>query len=83
MTNRDEVDAAFAAMLKAIPCPSCGAQFTDAAVQWCDAWIEGRHDLLREMNTTERDGPVKIRCERCGTRASVDIFRRAATVVSL
>ncbi len=82
MTTRNEVEAAFGVMLKAIACPSCGAQYTDAAVQWCNAWNEGRHDLLVELDRTERDGPVKIRCERCGTKADVDIFKRTAALAS-
>jgi hypothetical protein len=81
MTNVDEPRTAFDALLKSIACPSCGELYSDSSVQWCNAWIEGRHDLLDEMNTTERDGPVKILCMRCGGKALVDYFKRLATPV--
>lgn len=81
MTTAEEVQAAFDAMLKSIACPSCDEPYSDAAVQWCNAWIEGRHDLLVEMNTTERDGLVKIRCELCDGKAWIDYFKKVATAV--
>jgi len=82
MTSRAGVHASFQAMLKSIACPSCDISFTDAAVRWCDAWCEGRHDLLVELKSTERDGPVKIWCEYCGTKALINYFSGTATVVS-
>ena len=53
---------------------------TRVTVRWC-GWNSGRHDLLDEMNTTERDGPVKILCMRCGSEALIDYFKRVATPV--
>jgi uncharacterized C2H2 Zn-finger protein len=81
MTSPQELQAAFETLLRSIACPSCGELYSDGAVQWCNGWIQGRHDLLLEINSTERDGPVRIRCERCGAKASIDYFKQTAVAV--
>jgi ribosomal protein S27E len=76
--NRDEVEAAFRKLVLECQCPNCGARFTEYAYQWGQAWSEGRHDLLQEQRSTERDSPYKVKCESCGQRAYVDYFKRHA-----
>ena len=81
MTNASQVQAAFAAMLQSLACPACGQNYSDAAVQWCFGYIDGRHDMLVEEGESERDGPVKIRCAYCQARASINYFERKASLV--
>lgn len=77
-TSREEVERAFRKMVKSLRCPSCGVEFSDWAVDWGEAWCEGRRDLLREQNSGERDGPYKVKCELCGHRSLIDYFRNEA-----
>lgn len=72
-----EVERAFREMVKSLACPGCGVEFTDHAVEWGDAWLEGRIDLLREEGWQERDGPYKLKCELCGHRSWLDYFERS------
>lgn len=81
MTNASEVHAAFAAMLMSLTCPACGRHYSDAAVQWCLGYMDGRHDMLVEIGGAERDGPDKIRCANCEARASVNYFGRTASLI--
>jgi hypothetical protein len=81
MTTREEVEASFALMLKGIACPECDRSYTDAAVQWSNAWHEGRRDLLEEIGSTERDGPLKIRCELCKSKAWINYFQQTASLI--
>jgi hypothetical protein len=69
-----EVQAAFAAAIKACICPACGLEFTDAAVEWGNAWREGYVDRIREDGSDIRDGPFKLKCEMCGRRSMYNIF---------
>jgi len=78
----DDVKRAFRDMVKAIQCPSCGLEFTDAAVDWGEAWSEGRRDSLVEVGMQERDGPYKVKCELCGTRSLINYFSRTAKVAT-
>ncbi len=82
MTSRSEVQKSFEAALKAVACPNCDERYTDAAVTWCNGWIEGRQDLLQEIRGQERDGQVCICCELCGAKSSINIFTWAATLNS-
>jgi hypothetical protein len=75
--TRDEVHAAFRAALKRLHCPTCDFEYTDSAVDWAEAWLEGRLDLMREEGKFGRDGPIKLRCELCGARAWTDAFLSA------
>lgn len=72
--SREDVERAFRARVRALRCPSCGAEFTDAALDWGAAWHEGRRDLMAERGWQERDGPYKLRCEGCGRRAWLNFF---------
>lgn len=74
-----ECEADFRAMVKRILCPHCSEPFTDAAVDWNDAWCEGRRDTLAELDIQERDGPCKVKCEWCDERSLIDYFRETAT----
>lgn len=69
-----EVREAFLDRLKTLRCPHCDAQYTDRAVAWCEGWLEGRRDALREFNRQERDGPIKLECEVCAGRATTNPF---------
>jgi hypothetical protein len=82
MTSRAEVQTLFEASLKKIACPNCGLQYTDHAVAWCNGWMDGRQDLMREIGGQERDGPVSIRCELCDAKSSINYFSKVATLVS-
>lgn len=75
----EEVFAAFRAMVIGISCPHCAEPFTDAAVDWGDAWCEGRRDTLAECDTQERDGPYKVKCELCGERSWINYFAETAS----
>ena len=75
---RSEVKKAFRSLVKSLRCPSCEIEFTDWAVDWGDAWAEGRRDRMRETGNDERDSPYKVKCELCGHRSWIDYFRRAA-----
>jgi uncharacterized C2H2 Zn-finger protein len=72
--SREEVDQAYRARIKTLSCPHCGAAFTDYAVDWSKAWLQGRRDALRELNRQERDGAIKLQCEACGEQAQTDVF---------
>lgn len=74
-----QVHAAFHQAIKTLHCLECGMEFTDYAGDWGDAWLEGRFDLLKEDGQTERDGPIKVRCELCGQRHWYNYF--SGTVV--
>jgi uncharacterized C2H2 Zn-finger protein len=69
-----QADEQFSAKVRQLRCPDCGLEFTDAAVDWSDAWWEGRLDLLKALGRDERDGPCKLRCEKCGHRSWLDYF---------
>ena len=73
--SREDADREFREMVKALGCPSCQAKFTDHAVDWGDAWCEGRWDLLRESGKSERDGPFKLKCESCGRKSWFNVFK--------
>jgi hypothetical protein len=79
LTGSQAADLAFRAMVKQLHCPSCGEGFTDGAVDWSDIWLEGRFDLLKQLGQKERDGPCKLRCERCGHRSWLDYFAQSVT----
>ncbi len=72
--SAEEIRQAFRDRLKALPCPHCGRAYTDRAVEWCEAWLEGRRDLMRELGRDARDGPIKLKCEACGDYAMTNAF---------
>jgi hypothetical protein len=74
--TRAEVHASFRAMVKSLRCPNCELEFTDFALDWGDAWCEGRRDSELELGHPEgsRDGPYKLKCELCGHRAWLNYF---------
>ena len=74
-----EVEAAFREMVKRIPCPHCSEPFSDAAVNWNDAWCEGRRDTMAELDLQERDGPCKVKCELCEERSWINYFTETAS----
>ena len=39
---------AFRDQVKALRCPHCAVEFSDAALDWAEAWLEGRFDLMQE-----------------------------------
>lgn len=80
MPDREAPQRAFRQMIKQLACPACSLAFSDAAVDWGDAWQEGRIDLLKELRSTERDGPFKVRCEYCGRRSFIDYFTCKASL---
>lgn len=79
MMGRDEVANAFRTMVKSLTCPHCELEFTDYAVDWGDAWVEGRLDLMAEEGWQERDGPYKLKCELCGKRSWLNYFAKTVT----
>lgn len=81
--SREEVDKAFADMIKTLHCPSCDLEFTDFAVEWGRAWYEGRLDLMAEHGWQERDGPFKLKCELCGHRSWLDYFAKTVRSVEI
>jgi hypothetical protein len=80
-TTFEDVKRAFRDMVKRIQCPSCGLEFTDAAVDWGEAWSEGRRDSLVELEMQDRDGPYKVKCELCETRSFINYFSFTASTV--
>lgn len=81
MITRAEVDQVFRDMVKSLCCPTCEVEFSDYAVEWADAWREGRFDLMEENGWQERDGPVKLKCELCGSRSWLNYFTKTVTSV--
>jgi hypothetical protein len=79
VATRAEVEASFRAMVKSLHCPNCDLEFTDFALTWSDAWLEGRHDLIAEDGGQERDGPYKLKCELCGHRSWLNYFARSVS----
>jgi hypothetical protein len=69
-------------MVKSLHCPECDLEFTDLAIEWAEAWQEGRMDLMAEEGTTERDGPYKIKCELCGCRSWINYFASSVSRVN-
>ncbi|ANP47304.1 hypothetical protein [Candidatus Viadribacter manganicus] len=72
--SAEEIRQAFRDQLKTLACPHCDTGYTDYAVTWSEAWLEGRHDAMRELGANERDGPVKLRCDLCGGAAVTSVF---------
>jgi hypothetical protein len=62
------------AALKQIACLHCAEHYTDWAVDWSEAWVEGNMDSEDEMGVSSRDCPTKIKCELCGLRAWISPF---------
>ncbi len=79
--SRSEIEQSFRDMVKSICCPECELEFTDYAVNWAEAWREGRFDLMEEHGWQERDGPVKLKCECCGHRFWLNYFTKTVTNV--
>jgi hypothetical protein len=75
----EEIHAAFRARAKSLRCPNCTLEFTDSAVDWGLAWLEGRRDLMIEWNRDGRDGPFKMKCELCGHTAWSNAFLSEVT----
>jgi transcription elongation factor Elf1 len=65
---------AFRDRVKTLRCPHCDVEFSDAALDWAEAWLEGRSDLMQEDGWQERDGPYKLCCELCGQRSWLNYF---------
>lgn len=78
-TTVEELAASFRSMVKRIACPHCSNRYTDAAVDWGEAWSEGRRDRMAELGDQERDGPYKVKCELCGERGWIDYFAETAS----
>jgi sarcosine oxidase delta subunit len=81
MASRSDIAADFRAMILQIHCPHCGEQFTDGAVDWGNAWLEGRMDTMHTFNIQERDGPYKIKCEWCDQRSWINYFSATASKI--
>jgi hypothetical protein len=79
--TRAEVEAAFRTAVKSCVCPACGLAFTDAAIDWGDAWREGYVDCIREDGSDVRDGPYKIKCEMCSRRSMYNVFANSVSLV--
>jgi hypothetical protein len=72
--SAEDVHRAFNAKLKTLACPHCSTTYTDFTVEWLRAYLEGRRDAMHDLGTTERDGPVKLKCELCGGQALTSVF---------
>jgi hypothetical protein len=72
--SAQEIHQAFRARVKTLVCPMCDVAYSDAALDWAEAWQEGRRDLMQENGWQERDGPYKLCCELCGHRVWLDYF---------
>lgn len=79
LAARAEVGLAFRETVKTLQCPACKQAFTDFAVNWVDAWREGRRDLAMAQGQYdgERDGPFKLKCEQCGQKSWLDYVERS------
>jgi hypothetical protein len=67
--SREEVERAFREGLKQLKCVGCGEAITNAAIDWG----------YTQPSEYARDGPFKLKCERCGKIQSYDVFRRKLT----
>lgn len=76
---RAEVEASFRSMVLKIKCPHCDEPFTEGAVDWGNAWLEGRMDAMRALDAMERDGPYKVKCEWCDQRSFINYFTATAS----
>jgi len=72
--SAEEIRHAFNEKLKTLACPHCATEYTDYSVEWTQAWLQGRRDAMHDLGTTERDGPVKLKCELCGGQALTNAF---------
>ena len=72
--SAQKIHQAFRARVKTLDCPMCDIAYSDAALDWAEAWLEGRRDLMDENGWQERDGPYKLRCELCGHRVWLNYF---------
>lgn len=72
--SAQEIRQAFHDQIRTLACPHCETNFTDFAVEWCEAWLDGRREAMRDLGREERDGPVKLKCELCGGAALTDVF---------
>lgn len=79
IASRAGVEAEFRSMVLKIRCPHCNELFTDGAVDWGNAWLEGRIDTMRELDAQERDGPFKVNCEWCDQRSFINYFAATAS----
>lgn len=72
--SAEEIRREFNVKLKTLACPHCNEPYTDYAVDWAHAYLEGRRDALNDLSRTERDGPIKLKCELCGGQAFTNAF---------
>lgn len=72
--SAEEIRRAFNEKLKTLACPHCQTEYTDFSVEWTEAWLQGRRDAMNDLGTTERDGPIKLKCELCGGQALTNVF---------
>ena len=73
-TSAQQIHHLFRERVKGLHCPQCDVTFSDYALDWAEAWQEGRHDLMAEHGWQERDGPYKLKCELCGQRSWLNYF---------
>jgi hypothetical protein len=76
-----EIKSAFAERIKRLTCPACSEHFSDAAVEWGNAWYEGYGDRIRESGYDLRDGPFKLKCELCDCRSWYSAFSNEVKLV--
>jgi hypothetical protein len=89
VSKSEHVDAEFRARIRRFSCPACGLEYTDGAIDWMEAWLEGQRDLMDQLRGAsdfdgpefERDGYIKIRCELCSEKAWVNCFGPPAILV--
>lgn len=72
--SAEEIRHAFNEKLKTLACPHCATEYTDYSAEWTQAWLQGRRDAMHDLGTTERDGPVKLKCELCAGQALTNAF---------
>lgn len=54
-------------LLIRLRCPCCELNYTEFAMLWGLAYVQGRIDVLEELGTSERNDTMKIMCELCHT----------------
>lgn len=69
-----ELREEFRQRLREARCPECELAYTEWSVGWCEGWIAGRIEALRECGVSERDGEFHIMCELCHRTSAMNPF---------
>ena len=67
MPSQQECRQLLLEKVEQLACPECEEHYTEFALHWGEAYVQGRLDAMDELGREERNDTMKIKCELCGT----------------